>query len=345
MHVIVTGGAGYIGSSLVPALLAARHRVTVIDRFYFGDDALSVSKERWGDALSLVRRDVRNLGRADLGGAEVLVDLAGIANDPSCDLDPELTRRINLEASSHLAAEAAAAGIERLIFASSCSVYGHARQVAVTEDAALNPGSLYARCKAEAEARLLELASRSKLSVTILRFATLFGVSGRTRFDLAINVMTKNAYVHGRITVDGGGRQWRPFVHVRDAAECVKRVLDAPCEKVKGRIFNVGNEINNSRIIHLAYRVRDQVPGAEVVVAPTDPDLRDYNVSFERVRRELDFTPGIDIDAGIREVLAALKTGAIDPDDRRCYTLRQYAFLADVEKTFRAIAIDGRVLA
>src|SRR5262245_36084883 len=105
MHVIVTGGAGYIGSSLVFSLLAARHRVTVIDRFYFGDDALCASKDRWGDVLSLVRSDVRNLGRADLEGAQVLVDLAGIVNDPSCDLDPELICRINFEASSHLAAE------------------------------------------------------------------------------------------------------------------------------------------------------------------------------------------------------------------------------------------------
>jgi nucleoside-diphosphate-sugar epimerase len=344
MHVLVAGGAGYLGSTLVPHLLAAGHHVTVVDRFYFGEEPLSGAAQRFPGRLRLVRRDVRHMTPADFENVDALVDLAGIANDPSCDLDPELTRAINLEAATRLAQTALRAGTKRLVFASSCSVYGQGKSSALTEDSPLAPVSLYARCKAEAETRLRELGAGSDISLTILRLATLFGVSGRTRFDVAINVMSKNAYVLGRITVDGGGRQWRPFVHVRDVAEVVLLILAAPKERVAGRVFNVGSEVNNLRIISVAYRVREQVPNAEIICAATDPDRRDYHVCFQRLRGELGFEPQIGVDDGIREIVAALRDGSLDPDDRRCYTLRQYSFLADVERTFHAVAIDGRVL-
>jgi nucleoside-diphosphate-sugar epimerase len=156
--------------------------------------------------------------------------------------------------------------------------------------------------------------------------------------------MTKNAYVARKITVEGGGQQWRPFVHVRDVAEAIRRALEAPIETVRGQIINVGSDDNNLRIKNLAYRVRDLVPGTEIVMSPTDPDLRDYNVSFDKLARVLDFRPARTIEDGIREVLEALRSGAIDPDERRWYTLRQYRFLADVERTFNSMAMDGRVL-
>jgi nucleoside-diphosphate-sugar epimerase len=164
------------------------------------------------------------------------------------------------------------------------------------------------------------------------------------RFDLAVNVMTKNAYVARKITVDGGGQQWRPFVHVRDVAEAIRRVLEAKPGVVANKVINVGSSSNNVRIKNLAYRVRDLIPGTEVVMAPTDPDLRDYNVGFDLVGELLDFRPARSIEEGIGEILAALKSGSVDPDDRRWYTLRQYQFLADVERTFNDVAMDGRVL-
>jgi nucleoside-diphosphate-sugar epimerase len=345
MFVIVTGGAGYIGSTLVPLLLEAGARVKVVDRFYFGTEPLAAAVERFPDRLTLHRADVRQLTAADLQGADAVVDLAGISNDPSCELDAALTRNINLEASVHTAELAERVGVERFVFASSCSVYGHGATERLSEESPLNPVSLYAKCKAEAEARIFAIAQRSKrLSVTALRFATLFGVSGRMRFDLAINVMTKNAYVDRKITVDGGGRQWRPFVHVKDVSGCIQHVLRQPRERVASQVFNVGSTEANIRILNLAYRVRDNVPGTEVVMAATDPDLRDYNVSFEKLRRELDFTPQVSIDDGIKEVLAAIRDGKVDPQDRRCYTLKQYVFLSEVERTFQALSLDSRVL-
>jgi nucleoside-diphosphate-sugar epimerase len=343
MHIVVSGGAGYIGSTLVPVLLEAGHRITVIDRLYFGDESLRRMAGPYGEQLRLVRADVRRVDPRVFEGIDALVDLAGISNDPSCELDPDLTRSINLEGALRVARLAQAAGARRIVFASSCSVYGHGAELSLAEDSPLHPVSLYARCKAEAEERLLSLAKSTGIAVTILRFATVFGLSAKMRFDLAVNVMTKNAYVARRITVEGGGQQWRPFVHVRDVAETIRRVLDG-APSAEPRILNVGSAQSNVRIKNLAYRVRDLVPGTEIVMAPTDPDLRDYHVSFDRLARDLDFRPSRTIEEGISEILGALRAGAVDPDDRRWYTLRQYQFLAEVERTFNDVAMDGRVL-
>jgi nucleoside-diphosphate-sugar epimerase len=349
MHVLVTGGAGYIGTCLVPLLLeshvdGAETSVTVVDRYYFGDASLRALATRYPGRLHLVRADVRNVDAEVFRGVDALVDLAGISNDPACELEPELTRKVNLEGCIGVAEKAMAARVGRIVFASSCSVYGHGASLSLTEDSPLHPVSLYARCKADAEAALFQLGKRRDVTVTALRFATLFGVSSRMRFDLAINVMTKNAYVNQRITVEGGGMQWRPFVHVRDVSDAILLTLRTSAAKVDGRVFNVGSNENNVRISNLAYRIRDKVPGTEIVTAPTDPDLRDYNVDFTRIRQELGFSTKRSIDDGIVEVLEALREGRIDPVGREGYTMKQYVFLADVERTFKQLSIDGRVL-
>ncbi len=344
MKILVTGGAGYIGSTLVPLLLEAGHACTVVDRFFFGDGLLAAAAARHRERLRIVRADVRRVDPRVFEGIDALVDLAGISNDPACELDPDLTRSINVEGAVRVARLAHAGGASRIVFASSCSVYGHGADLELREDAAPNPVSLYARSKLEAEAKLLELGRATGVAVTVLRFATAFGLSERMRFDVAVNVMTKNAYVLREIVVEGGGRQWRPFVHVLDVASAIRRVLDLPRERVRGEIFNVGATENNVRIVNLAYRVRDLIPGTAVVVTATDPDLRDYHVSFEKIRRRLDFTPAHGIEDGVAEILTALRSGTVDPDDRRWYTLRQYLFLAEVERTFNAVAMDGRVL-
>ncbi len=344
MNVLVTGGGGYLGSSLIPLLLAAGHRVTALDRFYFGKEPLAGPLREHSDQLTLQRADVRGVSTADFDGFDAVVDLAGISNDPTCEIAPELTRGINLEGCARVAAKAAEAGVARFVFASSCSVYGHGQEEALTETSALRPVSLYSKCKAASESSLGELAARTPMSITTLRLATLFGVSGRTRFDLAVNVMTKNAYVSRRITVEGGGRQWRPFLHVNDAARAFALVLERPIAQVTGRVFNTGGDDNNVRIQQLAYRVRDQVPGTEIVMAPTDPELRDYNVSFARIRSELGYLPERSIDDGIAEVLLALREGKIDPDDRRGYTRQQYLFLSEIERTYERLALDGKIL-
>ncbi len=344
MHVLVTGGGGYIGSTLVPHLLGRGHHVSALDRFFFGEQTLSGAQALYGDRLHLVRADVRTAGEEVFEGVDALVDLAGISNDPACELDPQLTLETNLEGARRMHAAAARAGVGRIVFASSCSVYGHGASEALTESSELNPVSLYARCKVEGERSLFAVAASAPVTATALRFATVFGLSGRTRFDVAVNVMTKNAYLYRKITVDGGGKQWRPFVHVRDVAETIATVLEQPCERVAGQVYNVGSDANNLRIINLAYRIRDHVPGCEVVMAASDPDLRDYNVSFEHLREHLGFVPRWSIDDGIEEVLAGLREGRVDPEDRRGYTLKHYSFLCDVERAWRELSLAGRLL-
>jgi nucleoside-diphosphate-sugar epimerase len=340
MHVFVAGGAGYIGSVFVPLLLEQGHRVTVLDRLYFGD-TLGSAQSRFGDKLRVVRGDVRAFDRALLAGVDAVVDLSGISNDPSCELEPELTRNVNVDGARRLASAALEQGVRRYVYSSSCSVYGHGEGLGLTETSPRHPVSLYARAKADVEDFLL--GSRG-MEVCVLRLATVFGLSPRMRFDLAINVMTKNAYVGRRITVDGGGRQWRPFVHVRDVARAFELALTSDASKVAGQVFNVGSDASNVQILNLAFRVRDAVPGTEVVHAPTDPDLRDYNVSFEKAHRVLAFSAEKGVDDGIREVLGALREGAVDPDDRRWYTLKQYVFLREAERAHRELAIDGALL-
>jgi nucleoside-diphosphate-sugar epimerase len=330
---------------LVPRLLEQGHRVTVLDRLYFGD-SLSRSQSRFGEKLRVLRGDVRSFEPVLLRSVDAVVDLSGISNDPSCELEPELTRSVNVDGAKRLAVAAKESGVRRYVFSSSCSVYGHGEGLGLSETSARRPVSLYARTKADAEDFLLGIgkASGGAMEVTCLRLATVFGLSPRMRFDLAINVMTKNAYVHRRITVEGGGRQWRPFVHVCDVARAFDLAMTTDASIVSGEMFNVGSDASNVQILNLAFRVRDAVPGTEVVHAPTDPDLRDYNVSFDKIQRALGFRAERTIDDGIHEVLGALRDGVVDPDDRRWYTLRQYAFLRDAERAHRELAIDGRLL-
>jgi nucleoside-diphosphate-sugar epimerase len=277
---------------------------------------------------------------------DAVVDLSGISNDPSCELEPELTMSVNVTGAKRLAGAAREHGVSRYVFSSSCSVYGHGEGLGLAESSPRHPVSLYAKTKAEVEDFLLAAAraSSSSTHTVCLRLATAFGVSPRMRFDLAVNVMAKNAYVQRRITVDGGGRQWRPFVHVVDIAQAFILALTSPAKLVSGQVFNVGSDGNNVQVLNLAFRVRDAVPGTEVVHAPTDPDLRDYHVSFEKIGRVIGFRAARTVDDGIREVLDALRDGAVDPDERRSYTLRQYLFLRDAEQALQDLALGGRLL-
>jgi len=344
MQVLVAGGGGYIGSTLVPLFLERGHEVTVLDRFYFGNPFGKLPKEL-ASRLHVVRADIRSFDPAILAGKEVVVDVSGISNDPSCELEPDLTKGVNLDGGQRLAKAAREAGVRRYVYSSSCSVYGHGEGLGLVETSNRHPVSLYARAKAGMEDYLFAANKQDPaFEVVALRLATVFGLSPRMRFDLAINVMTKNAYINRRIMVDGGGRQWRPFVHVRDVAEAFHLAARSEAKLVSGEVFNVGSTDNNVQILNLAFRVRDAIPGTEVVHAPTDPDLRDYNVSFEKIEKVLDYRTKVTIDDGIREVLQALKDGKLDPDDRRWYTLKQYLFLREAEKIHAELGLDGHLL-
>jgi nucleoside-diphosphate-sugar epimerase len=312
MRVTVTGGAGYIGATATRELLSAGHEVTVLDSLLHGQEEVAAALEAAG--ARVLRGDVRDPAerRAALDGAAAVVHLAAIVGDPACAKDPELAHAVNVEATRALLADAA--GAERLVFASTCSNYGRMADplVPVDETAPLAPVSLYAEQKVVIERELLELPN-----ATCLRFATIYGVAERMRFDLTVNEFTRDLW-DGR-TLDVYGEQfWRPYVHVGDAARALAAVLAAPVERVGGRVFNVGHSDENYRKLDLVELIRERLPEADVRFVQRDEDPRDYRVSFERIRSELGFDPLMRVRDGVAEVLVGLEERRFgDPFDRR----------------------------
>jgi nucleoside-diphosphate-sugar epimerase len=326
--VLVTGGAGYLGSVLVPMLLAHGDRVTVVDLFTYGTDALGAVA---GDPRLVLRRaDITepDLLPALLGGIDAVVHLAGIANDATCALDPTLTVTTNHAAVLRLARQASREGVRTFVFASSCAIFGDTGGRAVDEDAPATPVSLYARTKLTTERELLPMAA-SGFSPVSLRFATLFGLSPRMRLDLAVNYLTACAAGGRPLVMHGGGRQYRPFLHVRDAARAILLALDAAPGAVSGQLFNVGGQALNVTIREVTDRVRRRFPDAEIRRAPPADPLVSYHVDVRKIEATLGFAPRLGLDHGIDEIGSAFQRGALGPiDEARYYnlaTMRQTA--------------------
>ncbi|GMT42840.1 MAG: UDP-glucose 4-epimerase [bacterium] len=305
-NVLVTGGAGYIGAVLCGRLLRSGWRVTVYDRFFFGKGAVAHIKNH--PRLTIIEGDIRDTKKISplIEPGMSIVHLASLSNDPSCDLDPEWSVQINHEAAVSLAKAAKTKGGSRFIFSSSCSVYGSGGGEPLKEASPCNPVSLYAKLKLKTETELLGMSDKTFCTV-ILRQATIFGFSPRMRFDLAVNQMTMHALTRRKIFVLGGGLQWRPFVHVRDAAAVFQKTLELEPDKLRGEIFNMGNERYNFRIVDLARSVAEELGGVEVEIAPEDPDKRDYRVDFSKIKNLLGFNPQVSIAEGINEVASFIR--------------------------------------
>jgi dTDP-4-amino-4,6-dideoxygalactose transaminase/nucleoside-diphosphate-sugar epimerase len=288
------------------------HRVRVFDRFCFGRETLA--EFAGSPDCDIIQGDVRRLQECPglLEGIDAIAHLASLSNDPSCDLDPEMTADVNVESTRELANQAIQKGVKRFVLGSSCSVYGRGLFDILDEESPPNPVSTFGRSKLEAERAVLAMRSEC-FEPAAARTATMFGWSPRMRFDLAINHMVATALRQGIIRVLGGGGQWRPFVHVRDAAHALLMMLEAPGDKVSGQIFNVGNDVFNSRIIDLAHRVAKVFGGVTVEIAKDDDDLRNYRVQFGKVRQVLGFKCLWSIDEGIAEIRDALGKTRIDP--------------------------------
>lgn len=320
--VLITGGAGYLGSVLVPIYLQAGHRVKVLDCFIFGEDALAPVKDH--PNLVIIRDDILNHeNHPDLfKGVDTVVHLASVSNDPSCDLDPNLTIRTNFFTTIAIARRAKIDGVRRFIFMSSCSVYGGGiDDQLLTETSQTGPLTLYAMTKLESEHSLLPLHSEG-FCITIFRLATLFGLSRRMRFDLAINVMTKRALQGHDMVVNGLGNQYRPFLHVRDAAETIFEVSSMDPNKVGGRVFNVGRDDMNYKIIDLAKELCTHFPGIDLQIVEANNDPRSYNVSFKKIREELGIIPKRVVSDAVEEIKTAYQCGELkDLDNQRYYNL------------------------
>jgi nucleoside-diphosphate-sugar epimerase len=326
-HVLVTGGAGYVGAVLVPSLLAAGHAVRVLDLYQFGDDALvSVAGH---PRLEQIRGDVRDrvaVGRS-VAGMDAVIHLACISNDPSCDLEPELSRTINYEAFEPLLVASREAGVRRFVFASSSSVYGLSDAPNVTEDHPLRPITDYNRYKAMCEDVLFRHQAPDFTTVSI-RPATVCGVSPRQRFDLVVNILAIQALARGRLTVFGGDQQ-RPNIHIADMVDLYRLLLEVPADAIAGQAFNAGYQ--NQRVSDLALLVKTVVeavrPGRTRVEIETSPsnDPRSYRIGCEKIRSRLGFVPRRTIEDGIRDIATAYDRGSF-PDaltDSRYYNVKR----------------------
>jgi nucleoside-diphosphate-sugar epimerase len=317
--VLVTGGAGYVGAVLVRELLARGHAVRVLDNLLFGNAALADLAGRPG--FELVRGDIRS--RADLDRATVeawaVVHLAGLVGDPACALDPAYTVAVNQDSSGPIAEACRAAGVERFLFASTCSVYGAAGDDWLDEEARTAPVSLYAETNLQAEDLLRAGFAGGDTALSILRFATIHGVSPRMRFDLVVNLLTARALARGAIEVHGG-EQWRPQVHVHDVARALCLGLERPAREAEG-VFNIGADDQNFRIRDLAQTVVDAFPGTRAEVRDVR-DPRSYRVRFARLRERWGFRAAHSVGDGVREVGAYVRDRAVDADDPRYHNVR-----------------------
>ena len=322
-RILVTGGAGYLGSVVVAQLIARGSKVRVLDALLFGDKSLDACKSN--PNCELVRGDVRDAAAvaAAMKGCDALVHLAAIVGDAACDENQQLAAEVNRAATRTLVEMAPACGIRRFIFASSCSVYG-ASDSFLDETSALNPLSIYARTKIDSEKLLLAAgrhASARDFSATVLRFGTMFGLSPRMRFDLVVNLFAARAASGGRITVFNA-EQWRPFVHVQDAARAVLACLDAPPRAVSREIFNAGSPALNLQIRDVGESIQRMIPGTAIDRIENSSDQRNYRVSFEKIQRALGFQCQRTLESGIAEICHTIRSGQLAASAPRDFEIR-----------------------
>ena len=324
-NVLVTGGAGYVGSLLTPQLLDKGYNVTVYDIMFFGDDFLPKDHPN----LTIVEGDIRDtdaLSRV-LKGQDVVISLACISNDASFELDESLSTTINLDAFEPMVICAKKAGVKRFVYASSSSVYGVSDAPEVTEDHPLVPLTLYNEYKGLCEPLLFKHQT-DYFVCTVIRPATLCGYAPRQRLDLSVNILTNLAINNSKITVFGGS-QLRPNLHVQDMCDLYQLLMTAPDEQIAGEVFNCGYE--NMSIMDIAKRaqaiVAEEMPSiesVEIVTTPTD-DIRSYHVNSDKIKNKLGFQPKHSVEDAIRDLCRAFNAGKIPNslDDDWYYNVRR----------------------
>lgn len=313
MRVLVTGHAGYLGGALIPLLLEAGHHVTGYDSMLFEECGLfEASDDRC--RVEARRGDIRSMDAAAFDGIDAVVHLAGLCNDPLGFIDPAITFDINHHATAAVASAAKAAGVERFVFLSSCSIYGAHGEDWLTELSEPRPVTPYGESKWRAEQALHGLADAS-FSPVLLRSATAFGVSPKLRGDLVVNDLVGKAFLTGQVELNSDGSAWRPLVHIADISRAVAAVLTAPRHAVHDRVFNVGTTTENYRIIDVAEIVAE-LTGARIVVAPDAPvDRRNYRVDCHRIASTVpEFRPVWTLAAGVEELFETYRRVGLTAD-------------------------------
>jgi nucleoside-diphosphate-sugar epimerase len=312
MKVLVTGGAGYIGSVLVRLLLNKGYQVRVLDSLKFGGDALYDVVQHKN--FEFIRGDIRNSEDVlkALNGIDAIAHLAAIVGDPACSKFSEEANQTNWDGSVALFEAAEKAGIKRFVFASTCSNYGKMEDPNsfVTEESELRPVSLYAELKVKFENYLLQERKETNISATALRFSTVYGFSPRIRFDLTVNEFTRNVCLTGEQEI-WGPQFNRPYCHVDDLARAVILTIEAPIEKVKSNVFNVGDTEENYTKRMLMEEIQKQIPSAKAIYVDKTEDPRDYRVNCNKIKSELGFTITKKVSDGIKEIITIMNNGLI----------------------------------
>lgn len=323
-NILVTGGAGYVGARLLRELLRAGYRVTVVDKLTFGGESLLPVWDH--PNLSFHRADICDYSRLDrileTERPDAVIHLAAIVGDPACKREPETATRVNWEASRRLIEACVARKVQRFALASTCSNYGRMSDPGayVDERSALAPVSLYAELKVRLERYLLEeLPRTAAFSPVALRFATVYGLSPRMRFDLTVNEFAKEIALQRELVVFGE-QFWRPYCHVSDFAQAFLAVLRAPAEKIAYRVYNVGDTDENYTKQMIIDELRRVAPEARISYVRQVDDPRDYRVNCDLIKRELGFNVTRKVPQGIREVYDVVRSGVVaNPDEQRYY--------------------------
>lgn len=324
--ILVTGGAGYVGSVLVPKLLEQGYRVKVLDLYLYGEDVLKdVGNQPHLEQIKGDLRDATLLHRM-MAGCDAVIHLACISNDPSFELDPHLGKSINYDAFPNLVKISKESGVHRFIYASTSSVYGVSEAANVTEEHALNPMTDYSKYKALCEPILLKEQTAEFIPV-IIRPATVCGYSPRQRLDLTVNILTNHAVNLGKITVSGGNQK-RPNIHIEDIVALYLMLLELPDQKIAGKIYNAGYQ--NRSVTEIAEIVKEvvekEMPERKPIEITTTPsnDLRSYHISSEKIKRELGFVPKHTIEDAVRDLVHAFQHGKIPNSmkDERYYNIK-----------------------